>query len=156
MGSPPGGGLGHQVVTRQPRLQKNGLFLKAIAVGRSIFRGCKKWVGRARIVCVRPSRSKYCFLVPFHPREVRPKLADTRPEPPSVREKRTFLLATNRWEVIGKSALRKKVPPSVREKKLRFFDTNPAEVMLRTLSFLSRGLQNQTHLMRQIIAVLQE
>ena len=148
--------MGHQEVTRQPRLRKNDHFLKAIAVGTAIFRWCKKWVGRARILSVRALRSKYCFLVPFHPGEVRPKLADTRPEPPSVREKRIFLLATNRWEVIGKSALRKKVPPSVREKKLRFFDTNPAEVMLRTLSFLSRGLQNQTHLMRQIIAVLQE
>ena len=96
------------------------------------------------------------FLRAFHPGEVRPKLADTRPEPPSVREKRIFLLATNRWEVIGKSALRKKVPPSVREKKLRFFDINPAEVMLSTLSFLPLGHQVQTHLMQQIIAVLQE
>ena len=156
LGSPPGGGLGHQVVTRQARLRKNDHFLKAIAVGTAIFRWCKKWVGRARILSVRALRSKYCFLVPVHPGEVRPKLADTRPEPPSVREKRFFFRATNRREVIAKSALPKKVPPSVRAKKLRFFGTNPAEVMLSTLTFLPRGHQVQTHLMRQIIAVLQE
>ncbi len=96
------------------------------------------------------------FLRAFHPGEVRPKLADTRPERPSVREKRIFLLATNRWVVIGKSALRKKVPPSVREKKVSFFGINPAEVMLSTCRFLPRGHQVQTPLMRQIIAVLQE
>ena len=148
--------MGHQVVTRQVRLQKNGQFLKAIAVGTSIFRGCKKGVEGARILSVRALRSKCVFLAPVHPGEMAPKSADTRPEPPSVPQKRVFLLATNREEVIAISVLPKKVPPGVRAKKLHFFDTNPAEVMLSTCLFLSRGLQNQTHLMRQFIADLQE
>ena len=96
LGSPPGGGLGHQEVTRQPRLQKNGLFLKAIAVGTSIFRGCKKGVGRARILSVRPLRSKCGFLRPPIPERWRQN-ERTRIQSQTVsKEKTTFFCSESR------------------------------------------------------------
>ena len=139
LGSPPGGGLGHQVVTRQPRLLKNDHFLRAIAVGTSIFRAYKKGVGRARILSVRASRSKCCPFGSTDPGEVRPKLANTNPEPDGVHEKNNFFLQRIK-ERCQKSVFFKSQCLSVSgHKNYAFFETNPAEVMMSEFDLRPRG-----------------